>query len=390
MSNNIISDDLQASFITDPLVLLYELDLNNTFDTSDSAYDRDTRVLKFHPGLDESLDEVKFHPIGQPAKNNTSEANTYIALPLVMDGIQQQSDGASARPTITIANVTDIFNSALDDVENFKVEDLVGQRVTRRRTFANYIVGGADAANPYELPVQTYVVERIADRNSTSITLELSVPFDLTNVQLPGRVVIGKYCPWIYQGEALNLGGGCRWLTSSTITYKDKLHTIFVNKDDKRFYPDSLLTAESSAYSDSTTYSQDDIVSYNNKYYQAILGSNTDQNPITTLDTYWEEVLEYTTYSSSKTDYSVGDFVLYSNNIWNAAISGANNNVNVAPQSGSAYWTRADLCSKTLTGCKKRYQAVPTSDALNKPISHTLKTDRILPFGGFPGSAKFS
>lgn len=388
MSNDIISDDLQASFISDPLVILYELDLNSTFDTSSGDYDTD-RVLKFHPGLNDDLDEIQFYPVGVPADNTVSDANTYIALPLVLDGIEQQSDGASARPTLTIANVTNVFNSALDG-EDFAVEDLVGQRVTRRRTFANYIVGGADAASPYELPVQTYVIERIASRNNNSIVLELSVPFDLNNVKLPGRVVIGKYCPWIYQGEDLGLGGGCRWLQNNKITFKDKEHFVYVNVDDLRMCSNTILTAESSAYSTSTTYSKDDLVSYNSKYYQAILGDNTDQNPVTTLNTYWEEVISYTTYSSSKTDYAIGDHVLYNNKIWKALITGANQNVNKTPEPGSVYWVRVDLCSKTLTGCKKRFQAVPTSDAANKPMSQTLKTDRILPFGGFPGSAKFS
>ena len=383
MSNDIISSDLQASFISDPLVVLYELDLNSTFDKSDGDYS-DSNILRFHPGLDSDLGVVKFHRLGNPAENTELAAKEYAALPLILDGIDFQSDGALARPTVTIANVTNVFQNALDD-NNFTFEELVGKRLTRRRTFANYIVGGADAATPYELPEATYVIERIAARNNTAVTFELTSPFDVNNVQLPGRVVIGKYCPWIYQGEANNLGGGCSWLKTNEIAYKDKSHFVYVNIDDKRMYSSTVMDAADSNYSSAVEYSQNDIVKYNNKFYQSLSASNTDNTPTDNLGTWWEEVIRFTTYASGSS-YNIGDHVLHNNMIWRCILASSGNE----PGFNSVYWTRADLCSKTLTGCKKRYQALPTEDAANKPMRVSLDTTKVLPFGGFPGSVKFS
>lgn len=383
MSNDIISSDLQATFISDPLVVLYELDLNSTFDKSSGDYS-DNNVLRFHPGLDSDLGVVKFHRLGYPAENTEVSAKEYTALPLILDGIDFQSDGALARPTITVANVTNVFQNALDD-KNFSFEELVGKRITRRRTFANYIVGGADAANPYELPEATYIIERIAARNNTSVTFELTSPFDVNNVQLPGRVVIGKYCPWIYQGEALGLGGGCSWLQTNQIAYKDKSHSVYVNLDDKRMYSDTVMDAADSNYSSSTTYTKNDIVKYNNNYYQSLESDNLNNTPTDNLNVWWEEVIRFETYNAS-TAYSVGDHVITDNMIWRCILASTGN----TPGFNSVYWTRADLCSKTLTGCKKRYQALPTEDANNKPMQVGLDTSKVLPFGGFPGSVKFS
>ena len=385
MSNDIISNDLQASFISDPLVVLYELDLNDTFDKSASSYD-DTKVLRFHPGLDSDLSVIKFYRIGHPAENTEANAKEYTALPLILDGIDFQSDGALARPTVTIANVTNVFQNALDD-KNFSFEELVGKRLTRRRTFANYIVGGADAATPYELPEATYIIERIAARNNTAVTFELTSPFDVNNVQLPGRVVIGKYCPWIYQGEANNLGGGCSWLKTNEIAYKDKSHSVYVNIDDKRMYSDTVMDAADSNYAANVTYNKSDIVKYNNKFYQSLQGSNLNNTPTDNLGTWWEEVIRFTAYASGTT-YNTGDHVIYDNMIWKYILTDSSSGNQ--PSFNSVYWTRADLCSKTLTGCKKRYQAIPTADANNKPMQVSLDTTKVLPFGGFPGSVKFS
>src|SRR6056300_1011246 len=132
MSNDIITTDLQSQSVESPLVELYELDLGNG------------TTLFFHSGLDENLVTVKFHPVGQPNSNtNPSLVNEYAAMPILMEGIEATSDGASNRPTLTVANVSSLFRGLLDD-EEFGFEDLIGARITRRQTFAKYLHEGTD------------------------------------------------------------------------------------------------------------------------------------------------------------------------------------------------------------------------------------------------------
>ena len=60
------------------------------------------------------------------------------------------------------------------------------------------------------------------------------------------------------------------------------------------------------------------------------------------------------------------------------------------PSIGSEYWEIADTCSKTLTGCKKRFGFNPLSVGTASSTGSTATDTRvILPFGGFPGAKNF-
>ena len=104
-------------------------------------------ILYFHAGKNELLQDI------------TWDSNTYVALPLMMQGIEYKYDGPSARPSLTIANVESIFKSSSvfktqmtdgtwgatydDGTEisdtDFILDDLVGSKLTRRRTLEKYL-----------------------------------------------------------------------------------------------------------------------------------------------------------------------------------------------------------------------------------------------------------
>lgn len=368
-TNDIITTDLVQSQES-PLVELFELIL----DPSD-----DDPTLFFHPGVDEDLGTVKFHPFGDTSKNTESEANEYTALPMEMSGVESSTDGPGNRPTLTLANVTNVLRSALDD-ESFTFEDLVGTRIRRRRTFAKYLVGGDDASSPFEFPQSTYIVDRIQQRTNTVVVLELAAPFDLEGVKLPGRFVVGKYCSWVYQGREKQNCGGCIFPENSTIIdQNDRAQAAYFD-----IYDNPLVTnVTTSAWSSSTTYAQDEFVTYNGTTYQSLVASNTNNTPARNTQ-YWREANEYTTYSAS-TAYSEGDYVKSGNNIWKALVGSTGK----TPASGSLYWKRVDICSKTLQGCKARFGYKAIADQANSQASADQKKDVVLPFGGFPGSDKF-
>ena len=267
--------------------------------------------------------------------------NEYFAVPIVIDGVEINGAGASPRPSLRVANIPTLTRSisnnedGTNDEETLysilvdegltKNEDLLNTRIDYRRTLLSNTYRSTDSdpsASPVEFPSQTYIIDRVSAEDSIMVEFELASPIDVEGVKIPGRVSIGRYCVWRYQGGTLNNEGGCNWPLSS--------NGRFFNEKDE------LITrniSTISAWSSSATYNKDDKVK-------------------TTTNGHTE--------------------------IWEALRTvPANKN----PTTNFAYWKRLDVCSKTLTGCKKRFQGNNTDDSLNTAIS--------LPFGGFPGSRKF-
>lgn len=369
MSNDIITTDLQSPYVDSPFVTLFELEL------------AEGTTLYFHSGLDDNLEELMFHPAGQPYNNTPSLANTYVALPIMLDGVDVQADGASNRPSLTVANISNLFKAALND-NNFTFDDIIGKRLVRRRTFQKYLVGGSDAIAPFELPITSYYVDRISAKNNLAVTFELAAPFDVSGVKLPSRIVTGKYCPWIYQGDSLGKGSGCLWRLDNTITYEGASLQFYFNSEDEPIVSSSVSISAPS-FSSGTTYGLDNFVTYEGFLWQSESSSNLGNTP-SASSIWWRKVHRWSTYSSS-TNYSVGSLVRYDGKIWRCLVSGSNN----TPRTDSVYWTRVDYCGKTLESCKCRFQVEP--HASNNQIPSARKnTKNLLPFGGFPGSVKFS
>ena len=181
---NLIATDAQLLEIDSPVIDLYELEIGTGTNNK----------LFFHAAKD--LD------------NNTAsndlifDGNTYVTLPILMDDIEKQTSGAMNRPSLVIANVesmlktgsdfktemeNETWNGAIDgvvvDSETFKLDDLVGQRVTRRRTLEKYT--GVDTV-PYEFDSETFIIDRLAAKTALVCELELSSPADLAGVRVPG------------------------------------------------------------------------------------------------------------------------------------------------------------------------------------------------------------
>lgn len=382
MSNNIIASDLQTLSIDNAIVELFELKLDST------------TTLFFHPGKDDQIADVQFHPEGVPADNTPSAANTYTALPLLMDGISHKSEGSAARPTLTIANVLPLFRTSVQNA-GFNFETLIGKSITLRTTFARYLVGGEDAASPLEFPVKRYIIDRISEEDNTLVSFELSSPFDLEGILLPGRSVVGKYCSWEYQGVSRSRGA-CNWSAESNHTVALSANTsdpvieyqAFFDAQNRPLVEQSVFNSNSSAYS-AGTYTRDDLVTHNSKNWRSDDFSNTT-TPSSSATSFWTEIRLWTTYSASAT-YSENDLVKYDNKIWQA-----NNDLSAGntPDSSLSAWTRIDLCGKTLASCKCRFQGTrigytSSSTGIAVPSAAKSLTRGTLPFGGFPASVKF-
>lgn len=374
MAENNIIDDLQGSS-GEALLELFELQLNGSV------------TLYFHPGTNENYENLIF------------DGNTYVALPIQLEGIDIVSDGANSRPSLTIANVTNVFKSTLSD-NNFRMDDLVGKRFTRRRTLEKYL---GTPAQVFEFPTASYIIDRIAGENNLAVEFELASPFDVEGVQLPSRVIVGKYCSWIYQGRAVKDCGGCSWLADSSFRAEAEgpIYQAFFDMDDKPIIPGEvnsltppnpvpenwqyIVPSEGTwpTWSESAgVYSLDDLVTYQGKNWR----SDYDFNNSTPGSSSWTEILLYTDWDTNTT-YSVGEHVKHTVNdivvIWKSTVESTGQE----PYFGSPYWTRADSCSKTLGGCKSRFQIRLVADTSIPSAAKNTRTP--LPFGAFPGSVKF-
>lgn len=362
MSNEIIATDLHSAAV-DNLVTLFILELPNG------------TKLYFHPGLDSALSEVTFRDDTSPFTTRT-----YTALPIDLSGVEVTGDGASNRPTLTIANVLTVFRDLLPE---FGFDKVVGSRLTKRLTLEKHLSSGSASAAPVEFPKVTYVVDRVKSETSEFVTFELASPFDVEGITLPRRTVVGKYCSWKYKQGPID--GGCTWESSSMMgTGVD--HRVFFTLDDE-LVTDSSNVASAAAYDATTTYSSDTVVTVSSVFYQSKVDGNRGNDP-TTFPDAWNKIHKYTTWADA-TAYTETSFVFHAGVLYKCLKAHTSTN-SLQPQNSGHLWEHGDLCGKTLTSCNIRYNAQPASGqtGTDRLVSCETRNVLSLPFGGFPGSNK--
>lgn len=234
---------------------------------------------------------------------------TYTPIACEVDNISTNSLNRVERPEIRISNEGYQISQLLRRKNDFKNAKLV-----RVRTFLKFIddVNFDSGQNPYgiadpnaEISRDTFIVHQKLGENKSFVSLSLSPPYDLANQTTPGRVILGRYCPFQYRGKGCNYCGPP------------------VSKDDD------------SAFS-STFEGVYDISSARNLWIEG--------------ETY---TAGQAVYVENEKDPPRTVFVCRL-----AHIATTLNNPN--KPDGAAYWEK-DQCSKTITGCKKRFLDDPSN-----------------------------
>jgi lambda family phage minor tail protein L len=146
------------------------------------------------------------------------QGNTYTPLPLEVTGFEM-AQGKFPRPQMRLANISGVFSTM---VRNYS--DLVGCKVTRKRTMARYLdavnfSGGNPNANPLEaFPDDIFYITRKTSENKLTIEFELGSSLDLMGVMLPKRQVIANVCPFVYRSENCGYAGGAVATNTDTAT----------------------------------------------------------------------------------------------------------------------------------------------------------------------------
>jgi lambda family phage minor tail protein L len=140
------------------------------------------------------------------------KGNTYEPLPIIATGYEKSTSGQIEQPSLTVANVLGTFSELIKDYE-----DMVGAKVTRRRTLGKYLDGEAGADPLQEFPIDIYYIERKSQENALTITWELASILDLEGLKLPRRIITQNLCLWRYRSSE------CGYTGAPLLTDRDAL-----------------------------------------------------------------------------------------------------------------------------------------------------------------------
>ena len=414
-----VVEQAQKQEIASSVITLWELQL------------KDNEYVHFHGGLEEDLSTVQFRD-----REDSSIINSYTVLPVQAEGFEVQSDGPSQRPTISFANVLSTFGDALqlEDGTVLTNKDLLGKRLYRRRTLYKYCYGqsGDSPDRSIEYPIQMYFVDRIATETPELIVFELASGYDLAGIMTPRRVITGNSCSWIYTGAApekiaAERIGGCTWSEYGKIVDREgTTQTVYFNKKDEPIvhintveatYSSGAVVQDRIYRTTADTSNFEKITStgalasagtvYN--YWQANRSTDTPGTP-TDENANWRRVRVYNTYSASTT-YNVYTNIDYNEyvshdrggeispdpdthtRIWQVSTRTQTGGAHNATPDHNSYWQLGEQCSKSLNGCAIRFRCQFSDSGTGSPeykVPSTVLKEGQLPFGGFPGTKRFS
>jgi len=250
-------------------------------------------------------------------------------IPIEIDGIEYTSESAMPHPMVTIGNI---------NLPGWKPESLLGAKFQYIQTFQKYV--NTDTS----LPVQTFIIDSIKEETFSYIQYELVAPYDLQDVKLPRRRIVGGQCPWIYKGASEKSGrhnfiatdairGGCNWPDDNIYVTggQGRASLLFMNSNDEyvvdaRLIPlatrnyaekpaDQGITAGQYFYTISSSYKldsqglKDPNLSIVYQYWQAMKTVTFDQ-PVdepSADSPFWRQVRVYKPYNYTNTYCAYSD-----------------------------------------------------------------------------------
>ena len=414
-----IVEHVQKQEIDSAVINLWELQLKGD------------EYAHFHDGVEVDLSTVQFRD-----REDSSIINSYDALPVAAEGFEVQSDGPSQRPTISFANVLSTFGDALQlsDGTVLTNKEIIGKKLYRRRTLYKYTYGqsGDSPDRSIEYPIQMYFVDRIANETPEIITFELASGYDLSGIMTPRRVITGNSCSWVYTGASSDKlpaerVGGCTWSEYGKIPDRlGTIQTVYFNKKDEPIvhintveatYSSGAVvqdriyrtTADTSNFEKITSTGALTSAGTVYDYWQAYRNTDTPGTP-GDENANWRRVRVYNTYSASTT-YNVYTNVDYNEyvahdrggeispdpdthvKIWQVSTRTQTGGAHNATPDHNSFWQLGEQCSKSLNGCAIRFRCQFSDSGTGSPeykVPSTVLKEGQLPFGGFPGTKRFS
>lgn len=129
------------------------------------------------------------------------QGHQYDPWPVEASGFEM-SGSRPTSPKLKMGNVGGFITALC-----LQFDDLVGAKLTRKRTLAKYLDGQPDADPDEEFPPEIWFVEQKTAENSEAVEFELAGALDFQGVQLPRRQIIANHCPWRYRSTECSYTG---------------------------------------------------------------------------------------------------------------------------------------------------------------------------------------
>lgn len=346
MANGINQDFARAIFDVEPTALLELYTLYYDYQNNSQSQ------INFHGGTNGIGGSIIF------------DGQEYLPLPIESNGFDILGDQRLPRPVLKVSNAGLYISSLLRRFDN-----LNNAKVVRKRTFLKFLddVNFPDNKNPWgaanpsaRMPDDKYFISRKVSENKLAVEFELVSSLELENIEIPARKISSRYCSWIYRGF------GCRYGYNETAEKADR---PIGTTDDQTFITGA---GNSFAY-------------------------NGDLFPVTTSASSVNDLIDNKGLWETNTSYVIGDYVFkYSDRVsegqgltsnyyqqhpvYYICKSAHTSASGAPPEKKPDLWIK-DECSKKLFGCRLRF----ANDDFGG-----VNNNKDLPYGGFPGTEKYS
>ncbi|MNZ98364.1 Phage minor tail protein L [compost metagenome] len=178
-------------------------------------------ILRFHahniPHTEQEILAAGGDESRLPAKSIWWQGEEYSAWPCQIEGIEASTDGSSAQPKLSVANLDSSITALC-----LAYDDLLQAKVTIHDTLAQYLdaknfAAGSTTADPTQEKLKVYYIDAKSGEDNETVEFTLSSPMDLQGLMIPTRQ-LHSLCTWCIRNK-YRTGDGCDY---SGTRYFDK------------------------------------------------------------------------------------------------------------------------------------------------------------------------
>ncbi|HEE9988690.1 TPA: phage minor tail protein L [Citrobacter freundii] len=168
-------------------------------------------ILRFHAhNIAHTADEIAAAGGDEnklPAKSIWWQGQEYKAWPCQIEGIETATDGTSAQPTLSVANLDSSITALC-----LAYDDLLQAKVTIHDTLAQYLDAknypeGNPSADPQQEKLKVFYIDAKSTETNEVVAFTLSSPMDLQGMMIPTRQ-LHSLCTWCIRNKYRS-GDGC-------------------------------------------------------------------------------------------------------------------------------------------------------------------------------------
>lgn len=149
------------------------------------------------PGQKIELFEVDLNPIGVAEIHRftphqqilTFDGNAYQPIEVRAEDFEWSGTGPLPQPTIMMGNINLVFSSLVREHN-----DLVGAKVTRIRTFRQFLDDGSSPDPEAKMPIDVYTIDAKEEQTKFMVKFRLKAAMDQQGRALPGRQIVRDAC----------------------------------------------------------------------------------------------------------------------------------------------------------------------------------------------------